>query len=324
LKRDVTISYIDLFDGLKKELIKTSYSFCSDTDKKNILNNLSPCWVYYPWNKQLFKILEEKEFIKVRTSRNNYKITEEEQIGLSKKKIGVVGLSVGRSVSTTIAMERSCGALRLADFDELELSNLNRIKAPLKDIGQLKTVSTAREIKEFDPYFDVQLFSDGITNENLNDFFLENGKLDLVIDECDSLEMKILLRKKAKEIGVPVVMDTSDRGMVDIERYDLDSNLEYFHGRIAGFDPSYTWKITSEQRQTLLAQILDLNNLSEKAKYSLSEIGKSITTWPKLASSIVLGGGVTAELCRRILLGEKVPSGRFYIDLEELIPNGRE
>jgi hypothetical protein len=30
--------------------------------------------------------------------------------------------------------------------------------------------------------------------------------------------MKIITRLKAKELGIPVVMDTSDRGMLDVER----------------------------------------------------------------------------------------------------------
>lgn len=321
LKNDSSVLLFDLFESLKKELIKTTYSFLPKADQTQILSSLEPCWVYYPWNRQLFKLLKKEDFIKVRTSRNQYKITTEEQKALSKKIIGVVGLSVGRTVSTTLSMERVCGTLRLADFDDLELSNLNRIKAPLQDIGLLKTVSTCREIKEFDPYFNVQLFSEGLTKENLDDFFRKSGKLDIIVDECDSLQMKILLRKRAKELGVAVIMDTSDRGMLDIERYDLNPDLEYFNGRLNGFDPDYDWEITKEENQMLFSKIVDLEKLSERAKLSLSEIGKTITTWPQLASSVVLGGGVTAEICRRILLGENIRSGRFYIDLEELIPN---
>ena len=34
-------------------------------------------WVYYPWSNRLLHILDEKEFIEVRTSRNQNKITKE-------------------------------------------------------------------------------------------------------------------------------------------------------------------------------------------------------------------------------------------------------
>ncbi|MBL7944205.1 MAG: hypothetical protein JNM00_15660, partial [Flavobacteriales bacterium] len=56
-------------------------------------------WVYYPWRKMLVHLLDESEFVEVRTIRNRYKITAEEQAQLASKKIGVIGLSVGQSVS---------------------------------------------------------------------------------------------------------------------------------------------------------------------------------------------------------------------------------
>jgi tRNA A37 threonylcarbamoyladenosine dehydratase len=52
-----------------------------------------------------------------------------------RKRIGVVGLSVGQSVALTLALERSFGELRLADFDRLDLSNLNRIRAGVHDLN---------------------------------------------------------------------------------------------------------------------------------------------------------------------------------------------
>ncbi len=72
--------------------------------------------------------MAEKEFAIVRTNRNKHKITAAEQETLAQKKIGVMGLSVGQSVSLALAMERGFGELRIADFDELDLSNINRIR----------------------------------------------------------------------------------------------------------------------------------------------------------------------------------------------------
>ena len=53
----------------------------------------------------------------------------------------------------------------------------------------------------------------------------------------------------------------------------------------------------------------------------MPEIGKTILTWPQLASAVVLGGGVSADVTRRIFLNQFTDSGRFYIDIEELIKN---
>ncbi len=97
-------------------------------------------WIYYPWSNKLIHIVKEDEFTELRTVRNCYKITPEEQAVLKKKVIGVVGLSVGYAIALTITSERICGELRLADFDTLELTNLNRIKAGIQNLGLKKTV----------------------------------------------------------------------------------------------------------------------------------------------------------------------------------------
>lgn len=39
-------------------------------------------WAYYPWSNRLVHVLDEEEFAELRTSRNRYKITVEEQARL--------------------------------------------------------------------------------------------------------------------------------------------------------------------------------------------------------------------------------------------------
>jgi hypothetical protein len=277
-------------------------------------------WVYYPWSNKLIHLLDEEEFVFVRTNRNQYKITPEEESLLSTKKIGVIGLSVGQSIALTIAMERSCGELRIADFDILELSNLNRIRTGTHNLGVKKTIVVAREIAEIDPYLKVVCFSEGITEENIDNFIVQNGKLDLLVDECDGLVVKILCRQKAKHYGVPVVMDTSDRGMLDVERFDLEPQRSLFHGLIDHLDINDIKKAkTNEEKVPYLLPMLGLETLSTKMKASMLEIEQTITTWPQLASSVALGGGIGADICRRILLNQFHDSGRYFVDLDELI-----
>lgn len=92
------ITLIDLLDDQVSELIKAknpskSFSeaelaslviqFFIDQDRDTYGN-----WVYFPWKKTLVRLLPEEDFIKVRTQRNNYKITPEEQSELRKRKLG--------------------------------------------------------------------------------------------------------------------------------------------------------------------------------------------------------------------------------------------
>jgi molybdopterin/thiamine biosynthesis adenylyltransferase len=279
-------------------------------------------WIYYPWRNRLVRTLEKEEFIEVRTNRNKYKITQDEQEILAKKSIGIVGLSVGRSVAVNIAMERIAGKIKLADFDELELSNYNRIQTSLSELGLNKAVSAAREIAEIDPFLEVEIFTEGLTRDNMTDFFQGNGGLNLLIEESDGLDMKILAREEAKKLGIPVLMEASDRCMIDIERFDLEPNRPILHGLVGDLDTEMLSTLkTNEEKMPYMLAIVGIDKLSKRIKASMLEIEQSITTWPQLASAVSMGGGVTADLARRILLDQLHVSGRYYIDVEELISN---
>lgn len=279
-------------------------------------------WVFYPWRKMVCRLLPEKEFIAVRTVRNKYKITQKEQDVLQQKKVGIVGLSVGQSVAMNLAMERIVGELRLADFDHLELSNLNRLRSSVFEIGMLKTHIIAREIAEIDPYLNIRTFDEGITKDNIDEFIgAGNKQLDLIIDECDSLDIKILLRKKAKEKGIPVIMETSDKGMIDIERYDVNPGYNLFHGKIDNgeINAILDGRLNNLEILNVVKNILDEKTMSDALKESLTEIGKTITTWPQLASAVSLGGGVAAIAARKIFLNHSLKSGRYFVDVDNIL-----
>ncbi|GIV32599.1 MAG: hypothetical protein KatS3mg031_0134 [Chitinophagales bacterium] len=278
-------------------------------------------WVYYPWLNHVVHILDKEEYRLLRTNRNQYKITPEERAILETKKIGVLGLSVGQSVALTLSMERGYGELRIADFDVLELTNLNRIRSGVQDLGLLKTVSTARQIAEIDPFLNVKCFHQGLTEDNLEEFLLEGGKLDLLIDECDGLDIKILARLKARELKIPVLMETSDRGMLDVERFDLEPNRPILHGLIDHLDlnPANLKGLTNEEKIPYVLPMVGLETMSDRLKASMLEVEQSITTWPQLASDVILGGALSASVCRRIFLDQFRASGRFFVDINEIV-----
>lgn len=286
-------------------------------------------WVHYPWSNRLVHLLDEKEFIEVRTSRNQYKITPEEKEILQTKKIGVIGLSVGQSVAVTLAMERVCGELRLADFDLLELTNLNRIRTGVHNLGIAKVHSVAREISEIDPFLEVKCFPEGIVDSNMDVFFCEGGKLDLMIEESDGFDIKILSRYKARELKIPVLMEASDRCMVDVERFDLEPTRSILHGLVDHLDIKTLKSLkTTEEKIPYMLDVLGIDTASPRLKASMLEIEQTINTWPQLASAVTMGGGITADVARRLLLNQFKSSGRYFVDIEELIgdpkPKGSE
>lgn len=276
-------------------------------------------WVFYPWNKHLVHIVPKDEYIELRTSRNQYKITPYEQETLSTKSVGVIGLSVGQSVAVTLAIERLFGTIKLADFDELELTNLNRIRAGVAALGLPKVIITAREIAEIDPFLNVELYQKGVTEETIDDFLGGTNPLDLLIEECDSLDIKILARLKAKEKGIPVLMDTSDRGMIDIERFDEEPDRDILHGKVKIDDVKQLKGLSYEEKVPFILEMVGIDKMSNRLKSSMLEIEQTLTTWPQLAGEVALGGALCAEISRELLLGKEVPSGRFYFDFKEFI-----
>lgn len=279
-------------------------------------------WIYYPWSNRLVHVLDEDEFIDIRTSRNQYKITREERDALVNKKIGVIGLSVGQSVSVTIAMERICGEIRLADFDLLELTNLNRIRTGIHNLSLAKVYSVAREISEIDPFLKVVCFPDGLNEENMDDFFMKDGKLDLLIEESDGFDIKILSRYKARALNIPVLMEASDRCTVDVERFDLEPNREILHGLVNHLNIDVLKSLkTTEEKIPYMLDVLGIETSSLRLRASMLEIEESINTWPQLASAVTMGGGIATDVARRILLNQFNHSGRYHVDIEELIGN---
>ena len=318
----------DLYDQLK-ELIRSRFperTFQQDEYKAAINEHIGGqsleeygVWVYYPWSNRLVHLLDKDEFIELRTSRNKYKITDKEEEILATKKVGVVGLSVGQSVSMTLCMERGVGEIRIADFDTLELTNINRIRSGVHNLGLHKAIIVAREIAEIDPFLKVVPFIDGLTLENMDRFFREGGDLDLVIDECDGLDMKIYMRQKAKEMRIPLLMEASDRGMLDVERYDLEPDRPFLHGLIDHLDASKIGTLTNDEKVAFILPFLGVDTISTRLKASMMEVGQSITTWPQLASAVTLGGALCADVCRRILLDQYHESGRYFVDIEDFV-----
>lgn len=277
-------------------------------------------WAFFAWSGRLVHILAEPDFEELRTSRNRNKITREEQTKLGTLRVGVVGLSVGQSTALTLALEGIGGVFRLADFDTLNLSNMNRLRAGVHEIGVNKAVITAREILEINPYAHLELFLQGITDETMDAFFGgPDAPLDLLFEECDDLRMKVLLRQEAKKRRVALLMETSDRGLLDVERFDKEPSRPPFHGLVGDLDPAKLAGMSAYDKVPIILAILGAETMSPRLAASLVDVEATLKTWPQLASAVALGGAINADAARRIALGSFEGSGRFYVDLEQLV-----
>jgi hypothetical protein len=265
-------------------------------------------WMYFPIRNKCIQILPKADFIELRTCRNRLKINRNEQLELSKKSIAVIGLSAGNAVANALIAERICGKIILFDFDNCELSNLNRLNAGIFDLGMNKCVIAANSILEKDPYIDVEIHEIGFSNTEEHADIIKS--VDLVVDECDSFDIKILLRQLSQKFRKPLLMHTSERGITDIERYDIAEDLPIFHGLLDGID--------LDDKHKVLMAIINPKIVSERMLLSFSELGKSLRSWPQLATEVLAGGANLAGIARLILLNQKVVGGRYFFNTEEV------
>lgn len=273
-------------------------------------------WVLYPWRRRAVHLLGPTAFRRLRLDRNRNKLSAAEQDHAATLRIGVVGLSVGHAVAHTLALEGLCGQLRLTDFDEIELTNLNRVPGSVFDIGVNKAVVAARRIAELDPYLDVHVHQGGAEAATI-DAFLDG--LDVVIEECDSFDAKVLVRDRARARGIPVIMETSDGGVLDVERFDLEPDRPLFHGLLGDFDVKALAGLTAEQKAPFALRILDGARLTARMAASALEMGRTLSAWPQLGGDVALGGATVAAAVRRIVRGEELPSGRVRVDLDAVL-----
>lgn len=323
------LSWHDTLQTQLEELLETRHpanDLTVDDKKRLVLQHLGNrpletygCWVFYPWTGRLVRVLPEAEFRELRTSRNKNKITAEEQELLLGKRIGVVGLSVGQAAALTLAMEQVGGEFVLADFDELGLSNLNRVRSGVHNLGVNKALLTAREIFELDPWARIEVFPQGLREEQVDSFLSAPRRLDLLIEECDDFYIKVKVRERARALRIPVLMETSDRGLLDLERFDLEPDRPLLHGLIEGLDLARFKSLSSLEKIPTALELVGGVNVSARMAASLVEVKQTLKTWPQLASAVALAGATSTDAARRLLLGQLPCSGRFYVDLERLV-----
>ncbi|MEK7193682.1 MAG: ThiF family adenylyltransferase [Patescibacteria group bacterium] len=280
-------------------------------------------WVYFPWLGVVTHILEDKDFQLVRTARNKNLITKEEQERFYNAVIGIGGLSVGNSVAMAIVLQGGGRHIRLADFDRLALSNTNRVNAGIQNLGLLKVEITARQIYTLNPYAKVELFTEGLTTKNIRKFFVGPPKLDIVVDELDNIAIKFLIREEAKRHRLAVVMaaDNGDNAVVDIERYDKNPKQKFFHGRLGNVNYKGLTGLDKFGIGKTITKHIGPENVTERMKESLLEMGKTIVSWPQLGGAALLNGSAVAYCVRKILNGQQIESNRAIISLDEqLLP----
>ena len=278
-------------------------------------------YVYYPWMGKAVYLPEEKIYFELRTARNKNIINKEEQDKYRGVKIGIAGMSVGSNVASTLALTGGPKSMRLADFDEIEATNLNRIRAGAISIGQSKAIFFAQNIYELDPWAELEIYDKGINKDNIEDFI---KGLDVFIDEMDSIDLKVRSRFICKKHKIPVLMatDNGDNVIFDVERYDENPELAIFNGRVEITEEELGNLKTFRDWIKIAARIVGAEVQTPRLLASILELGKTIAGVPQIGSAASMAGACVSYAVRKIAVGDKLPSGRYDINLDEKMTFG--
>ncbi|WP_460363898.1 ThiF family adenylyltransferase [Actinocorallia lasiicapitis] len=270
-------------------------------------------WVWYPWSGSIIHTLPEPEFRELRGNRNLPLISPAQRAVLAARRIGVVGLTSGAETARGLCLEGIGAHLRLSDGGTVELSHLNRIGARLADVGAPKADWLARRLTETDPYLDVEV-RPAVTAETVGRFC---DGLDLIVEQCDDLPTRFLVREHARTRGIPVVSAVDECDLLDIERFDLDRTQPVFHGLAGALTSAQVRALSPDRLRSLHLHLTAHENLRGGVKAALPRLGKELASWPRRASDTAAAAVSSVRAIRLILLAtDDLPSGRYFVDAE--------
>lgn len=112
---------------------------------------------------------------------------------------GVGGFAIEALVRSGI------GEISIADFDTVDLTNLNRqIIATQNSIGKLKTSVMKDRLFSINPNVIVHEFPEKFSMEN-SDLFFKDKKYDYIVDAIDLVTSKLALAEIAKNLSIPII-----------------------------------------------------------------------------------------------------------------------
>lgn len=140
-----------------------------------------------------------------RTQRNHFWLGGPDgQDRLKNLRVGIAGLGGMGSNLAEIMVRLGVGHIKIADPDTIDYSNINRqVIANRNTVGIKKAVASATELRNIAEDFELVVYEDGITKNNVEEFVSD---LDIIIDEIDvfPLQAHIWLHQAARVRNLPL------------------------------------------------------------------------------------------------------------------------
>ena len=138
-------------------------------------------------------------------SRNLGWVTKDEQARLRNARVAIAGLGGGGGVHLLTLNRLGIARFNIADFDHVEVHNFNRqAGATLASVGQPKVDVLARMALDIYLEADIELFSEGVTAQNVDGLLCG---VDLYVDGIDffALQARRMVFAACREHGIPAL-----------------------------------------------------------------------------------------------------------------------
>ncbi|NYE37526.1 adenylyltransferase/sulfurtransferase [Nocardioides cavernae] len=147
---------------------------------------------------------------------------------LKNAKVLVIGAGGLGSPALLYLAAAGVGTLGIAEFDEVDESNLQRqIIHGMSDIGRPKAESAKESIAEVNPYVEVVVHNERLDNDNVMGIF---EGYDLILDGTDNFATRYMVNDAAYFLGIPYVWGSI---------YRFDGQASVFAPTMADDAPCY-------------------------------------------------------------------------------------
>lgn len=156
--------------------------------------------------------------------RTEMVIGKEAQDILKSKKVYLFGVGGVGSYCAEALVRAGVGSVVFVDNDTVSVSNINRQLIALHStVGKYKACLCAERAKDINPHGSFEARCTFYDESTAETFDLSDG--DYIIDAIDSVPSKILLIKKAKEAGVPIICSMGTGNKLDPSKFII-SDIE--------------------------------------------------------------------------------------------------
>ena len=138
------------------------------------------------------------------TMRTSFIVGDEGIEKLSKSNVIIFGVGGVGSFATEALVRAGVGNLTIVDFDDVDVTNINRqIPALHSTVGKLKVDVMKERLLDINPNLNIRTVAKKYNKETTDEILIEN--YDYVIDAIDMVTSKILLVEECNKKGLTLI-----------------------------------------------------------------------------------------------------------------------